>query len=172
MFLTDSKQLTGSMKILQNTIRRGVNILSNRSPSSELASPRTPSHSTEYSTRSQPTLTRNVLAGKYLDTYIFPSADFWASRVNYLDTYTINLEYDDNFPVFYVLGDGEPKRGHSSFLSLSSDDIICVEGYPTHMISPALLLAFANCSPFPSLSSDDHYRDIYIILLDTGGGRY
>ena len=103
MFLTDSKQLTGSMKILQNTIRRGVTILSNRSQSSELASPRTPSRSTEYSTRSQPTLTRNVLAGKRLDTYIFPSADFWASRVNYLDTYTVNLEFDDNFPVFYDL---------------------------------------------------------------------
>ena len=103
MFLTDSKQLTGSMKILQNTIRRGVTILSNRSPSSELTSPRTPSRSTDYSTRSQPTLTRNVLAGKRLDTYIFPSADFWASRVNYLDTYTVNLEFDDNFPVFYDL---------------------------------------------------------------------
>ena len=35
MFLTDSKQLMGSMKILQNTIRRGVTILSNRSPSTE-----------------------------------------------------------------------------------------------------------------------------------------
>ena len=103
MFLTDSKQLTRSMKILQNTIRRSVTILSNCSLSSELANPRTPSSSTEYSTRSQPTLTRNVLAGKRLDTYIFPSADFWASRVNYLDTYTVNLEFDDNFPVFYDL---------------------------------------------------------------------
>ena len=71
--------------------------------SSELASPRTPSRSTEYSTRSQPTLTRNVLAGKRLDTYIFPSAYFWASRVNYLDTYTVNLEFDDKFPVVYNL---------------------------------------------------------------------
>ena len=33
--------------------------------------------------------------------------------------------------------------------------IICVDDYPTHMISPALLLAFASCSPFLSLSSDD-----------------
>ena len=37
------------------------------------------------------------------------------------------------------------------FLSLSSDDIISVEGYPTHIISPALLLAFASLS----LPSDD-----------------
>ena len=41
------------------------------------------------------------------------------------------------------------------FLSLSSDDIICVEGYPTHMILPALLPAFARCSSFLSLSSGD-----------------
>ena len=33
--------------------------------------------------------------------------------------------------------------------------IICVEGYPPHMISPALLFAFDRCSPFLSLSSDD-----------------
>ena len=31
-------------------------------------------------------------------------------------------------------------------LSLPSDDIISVEGYPTHIISPALLLAFASLS--------------------------
>ena len=35
--------------------------------------------------------------------------------------------------------------------------IIWVDGYLTHMISPALLLAFALCSPLLSLSSDDHY---------------
>ena len=43
------------------------------------------------------------LAGKRLVTYIFPFADFWASRVYYLDTYTIYLELDDNFKVFYDL---------------------------------------------------------------------
>ena len=50
-----------------------------------------------------PTFVSNVLAGKRFDTYIFPSADFWASRVYYLDTYTINLESNDNFKVFYDL---------------------------------------------------------------------
>ena len=45
----------------------------------------------------------NALAGKHLDTYIFPSADFWASRVYYLDTYTVNLEFDDDFPEVYDL---------------------------------------------------------------------
>ena len=29
--------------------------------------------------------------------------DFWATRVYYLDTYTVNLELDDNFKVFYDL---------------------------------------------------------------------
>ena len=36
-------------------------------------------------------------------TYIFPFADFWAFRVYYLDTYTVNLELNDNFKVFYDL---------------------------------------------------------------------
>ena len=49
------------------------------------------------------TLTENVLAGKRLVTYISSFADFWASRVYYLDTYTINLESDYNFTVFYNL---------------------------------------------------------------------
>ena len=51
----------------------------------------------------EPTFARNVLAGKRFDTYIFPSADFWAFRAYYLDTYTVNLEFDDNFKVFYDL---------------------------------------------------------------------
>ena len=46
---------------------------------------------------------RTFLAGKRLVTYIFPSADFWASRVYYFDAYTVNLELDDNFKVFYDL---------------------------------------------------------------------
>ena len=103
MFLNDSKQLTGSMKILQNTIRRGVTILSNRSPSSMLASPRAPYRCHDYSTCSPTTFAKNVLAGKHLDAYIFPSADFCASRVYYLDIYTVNLESDVNFTVFYDL---------------------------------------------------------------------
>ena len=292
--------------------------------SSELAKPRTTIRCHGYSTLSEPTLTRNVLEGKHWDTYIFPSADFWASRVYCLDTYTANLKSDNNFTVFYdliyryiytfyrswsscnwaiyprailytlayfslnsivsvigihdkyqsliliglaltekasfriqyilfhfrsywrgwrplvtplagcikegieprifqkrfmlshaqvrfslcslllllfcfcfhcsycyyyyyyyygyLLAKGfyyssgyEYKPGHFNkqkllscsmlcfslllfalpFLSLSSDDIICVEGYPTHMISPALLPAFARCFPFLSLSSDD-----------------
>ena len=103
MFLTGCKQLAGSMKKLQITLRRGVTILSRCSRSSEFARPRTTTRSQGYSTRSEPTSTRNVLAGKRLYTYIFPSADFWASCVYYLDMYTVNLEFDDVFPVVYDL---------------------------------------------------------------------
>ena len=99
MFLNDSKQLTRSMKVLQNTIRRGVTIFTNRSP----ASPCAPYCCPDYATRSPATFPKNVLAGKHLDAYIFPSADFCASRVDYLDIYTVNLESDVNFTVFYDL---------------------------------------------------------------------
>ena len=92
MFLTGSKQLAGSMNMLQNTLRRGVTIVSRFSRPRELARPCAPSRSNRYSARSERAMTGNVLAGKRLNTYIFPSADFWASRVYYLDTYTINLE--------------------------------------------------------------------------------
>ena len=85
MFLNDSKQLTRS------------------SPSSMLASPRAPYRYHDYLTRSPTKFAKNFLAGKHLDAYIFPSADFCASRVNYLDIYTVNLESDVNFTVFYDL---------------------------------------------------------------------
>ena len=48
-------------------------------------------------------LRERVLAGKRLVTYIFPSADFWASRGYYFDACTVNLELDDNFKVFFDL---------------------------------------------------------------------
>ena len=41
------------------------------------------------------------LAGKRLITYIFLFEDFWAFSMFYLDTYTVNLELNDNFKVFY-----------------------------------------------------------------------
>ena len=45
----------------------------------------------------------HFLAVKRFVTYIFPFADFWASCVFYLDAYTVNLELDDNFKVFFNL---------------------------------------------------------------------
>ena len=46
---------------------------------------------------------RTFLAGKRLGTYISPFADFWDSSVYYFDAYTVNLELDDNFKVFFDL---------------------------------------------------------------------
>ena len=76
---------------------------SSLSSSSVLAKPRITTHYHGYSALSELTLTENVLAGKRLDTHISPFADFWASRDYYLDTYTVNLESDYNFAVFYNL---------------------------------------------------------------------
>ena len=76
---------------------------SSLSRSSVLAEPPISTRYHGYSTRSPPTFARDILAGKRLDTYISPFADFWASRVYYLDTYTVNLESDYNFMVFYNL---------------------------------------------------------------------
>ena len=102
MFLNDNKQLTRCMKVLQNTIIHGVTIFNNRSPSSMLK-PCAPYCCPDYETRAPTTFAKNVLAGKHLDAYIFPSADFCTSRVDYLDIYTINIESDYNFTVFYNL---------------------------------------------------------------------
>ena len=99
MFSNNSKQLTRCMKVLQNTIICGVTNCTNRSPSSmlKLFAPYC------YATHTPTTFGKNVLAGKHFDTYIFPSVDFCTSRVDYLDTYTVNLDSDDNFTVFHGL---------------------------------------------------------------------
>ena len=46
-------------------------------------------------------LPEQFLAGNRLIIYIFLFAAFWASSMFYLDTYTVNLELNDNFKVFY-----------------------------------------------------------------------
>ena len=79
MFLNDSKQLTRCMKVLQNTIRRRVAIFTNRAPSSMLK-PCAPYCCPDYATRAPTTFAKNVLAGKHLNAYIFPSSDFCASQ--------------------------------------------------------------------------------------------
>ena len=85
--MNDNKHIVRCAKVLHNTImreERGYVYLG-------------------YATYKLATLSQNVLAGKRLVTYIFPFADFWAFRLYYLDTYTVNLELDDNFKVFYDL---------------------------------------------------------------------
>ena len=48
-------------------------------------------------------LARSVLAEKCLSAYLCPFADFWASRMYYSSTYTVNLELGDNFKVLFDL---------------------------------------------------------------------
>ena len=104
MSLHNNKQLIRHMKVLQNTIICDETFCTqNLVSSSELAKPLITTRSLDYSILSYVTLTQNVLAAKRFDTYIFPSADFCAFRVYYLDTYTVNLELDDNFKVFFDL---------------------------------------------------------------------
>ena len=99
MFLNDNQQLTRCMKVLQNTIIHAVTICNNRSPSSmlKLFAPYC------YATRDPITFSKNVLAGKHVNVYIFPFTNFCTFRVDYLDIYTVNLDSDDNFTVFYSL---------------------------------------------------------------------
>ena len=88
------------MKVLQNTIIHAVMICNNRSPSSMLIKACAPYY---YATRAPTTFARNISAGKHVDVYIFPFTNFCTFRVDYLDIYTVNLESDVNFTVFYDL---------------------------------------------------------------------
>ena len=59
MVFDNKKQLTRCMEVLQNTIIHGVTILLYY-----------------YATRESTTFPENVSAGKHINAYIFPSADF------------------------------------------------------------------------------------------------
>ena len=161
MFLTGSKQLAGSMKILQNTLRCCVTIVSSCFRSSELARPRTPSRSNRYSAHSGSRMIGNVLAGKRLDTYIFPSADFWASRVYYLDTYTVNLKFDDDFPVVYDLWYIYIYNFYRSWSS-------CNWAIYPRAILYTLLYISLNSVAFVIGSHDKYQSFILIVLVLTG----
>ena len=102
MFLNNSKQLIRCMKVLQYTIRCEETFCTNRSLSGRLKLT-APCLCPDYATCALATFAENVLAGKHFDIYIFPSADFCTFRINYLDTYTVNLDSDDNLTVFYNL---------------------------------------------------------------------
>ena len=97
MSLNNNNRLIRRMKILQNTI-----ICEETIPDyATYASLALRCHG--YAMIFLQTFARTILAGKRLVTYIFSFADFWAFRVYYLDTYTVNLELDDNFKVLYDL---------------------------------------------------------------------
>ena len=89
-FLNNNKQLIRRMEVLHNTIIR-----------KEGGYVYPGCHG--YAMPIMQSFARTFLAGKRLVTYIFLFADFWASSAYYSDAYTVNLELDDNFKVFYDL---------------------------------------------------------------------
>ena len=88
--LNNNKPLTRRMKVLHNTIIRDKG--SYVYPGCH-----------GYAKLIMQSFAKTFLAGKRLVTYIFLFVDFWASSVYYFDRYTVNLELDDNFKVFYDL---------------------------------------------------------------------
>ena len=99
IFLDNNKQLIRCMRVLQNTIIYEETFCS-LPGKLKLAAPYV---YPDYATYELATFAKNVWAGEHFDTYIFPSADFCAFPVDYLDTDTVNLESDYNFTVFYNL---------------------------------------------------------------------
>ena len=82
----NEKLLTRCMKVLQNTIRRGVTIL--------------PYY---YATCETITFAGNVSAGRHIKAYIFPSADVYDCWIDYFDTHTKNLESEYKIMMFCEL---------------------------------------------------------------------
>ena len=97
--LNNNEQLIRYIKILQNTI---ICICPSRSlfDRLKLAAPYV-YH--DYATYEMATFTRNVSAGNHFYPYISPSTDLCASRIDYFDTDTVNLESDYHFTAFYKL---------------------------------------------------------------------
>ena len=85
--LNNNKPIIRGMKVLQNTINR------------EERGYVYPG----YATYDLATFARNVYMGRCLYIYIFLSVEFCTFRVDYLDTYIVNLVSDDRFTVFYKL---------------------------------------------------------------------
>ena len=75
MILDTKEEVTRCVGVLQNTIMRGVTILSHYCTALETT-----------------TILGNVLGRKHINAYIFPFADVYASLIDYFDIYTRNLE--------------------------------------------------------------------------------
>ena len=91
--LDNNKQLIGYVKILRPTKRNEKAFCSQYlKRARKLARLNSTTRSHDDSTRYSETLAQNILVGKCSRTCIFPSADFYASKVYYFNRYTINLE--------------------------------------------------------------------------------
>ena len=161
MFLNNSKQQTRCVKILQTTIRYEEAFCSqNLKRSSKLARPLLTTRSHGYSTLSYVTLAQNILAGKRSGIYIFPSGDFCAFQVYYFDTYTVNLELDDNFKVFFDLVYLYIFAFYRSWASCNSAT------YPEAiLVNISTLVYFSSKVIVLVIKSHDKYQSIILIGL-------
>ena len=85
--------------MLNVTWPEGKSVIATSSRSSRSSEPA--KHRTHILT--EPTFARDVFGGKTFHAYIFPSTDFWASCLYYLNIYIVNLESDHNFTIFCEL---------------------------------------------------------------------
>ena len=113
-----------------------------------------------YAMRIMQSLARTFLAGKRLVTYIFLFADFWASSVFYLDAYTVNLELNDNFKVFYdriYLYIYDVYRSWVSYDWATYPEAISVKTYTLVYFSSKVILLM--------IKSHDKYQSLILIGL-------
>ena len=100
------------------------------------------------------------LAGKRLIIYIFLFAAFWASSMFYLDTYSVNLELNDNFKVFYdhiYLYIYDVYRSWVSYNWATYPEAISVKTYTLVYFSSKVILLM--------IKSHDKYQSIILIGL-------
>ena len=109
----------------------------------------------------------HFLAGKRLVTYIFLFADFWASRIYYFEAYTVNLELDDNFKVFFDLVYLYIFTFYRSWPSCSWAT------YPTDIfVNMYTLVYFSSKVIVFMIKSHDKYQSLILIGLAHAGKAY
>ena len=153
-FLNNNKQLIRRMEVLHNTIIR-----------EEGGYVYPGCHG--YAMLIMQSFARTFLAGKRLVTYIFLFADFWASSVYYFDAYTVNLELDDNFKVFYDL---IYLYIYNVYRSWASCDWAT---YPEAiLVKMYTLVYFSSEAIVLMIKSHDKYQSLILIGLAHAGNAY
>ena len=100
------------------------------------------------------------MAGKCIKTYLCLFADFWASSLYYLNTYTINLELNDKFKMFYdhiYLNIYDIYRSWVSYDWAMYPEAISVKTYT--------LVYFSSKAVLLMIKSHDKYQSIILIGL-------
>ena len=120
-----------------------------------------------YAMRIMQSFARTFLVGKRLVAYIFLFADFLASSVFYFDAYTVNLESDDNFKVFYDL---IYLYIYNVYRSWASCDWAT---YPEAiLVKTYILVYFSSKVIILMIKSHDKYQSFILIGLAHAGKAY